>query len=135
MGRRNFFLTKFFLRLEIWAILCSFFGFFFILAKSKFGPVEVDKVFILIWFSYVFILTSLAFFSHGVGRFLGTSWLEHEDAYILNTYIVDECIDPKISNEKLKQLFEVLKKEPIVMFWRMFVYSGSVVLLPRAAAP
>jgi len=129
MGRRNFFLTKFFLRLEIWAVLCSFFGFFFILAKSKFGPVEVDKVFILVWFSYVFILTSLAFFSHGVGRFLGMNWLEHEDAYILNTYIVDGHIDPKISSKKLEKLFEILKKEPMVMFWRMFIYSGSVVLL------
>lgn len=127
MEQRNFFLTKFFLRLETWSILCSFFAFFFILAKSNFGPVEMDRIFVLVWFFYVFIFSALAFFSHGVGKFLRINLLQHKDAYILNTYIVDEHVDQKISNKNLKELLGTLKKEPMVIFWRMFIYSGATV--------
>lgn len=55
--------------------------------------------------------------------------IEHKDSWLINNYILNKRVDQKISNEKLKDLFYVLKKEPFIIFKKTTLYSGMAVVM------
>lgn len=128
MKGKNFYIKYFLLRLEIWALFCGFFGFFFILSRSDFKSLEVEKVFIFLWFFYIFSSIFFGFFLNGGAGFLKLK-IEHKDSWLINNYILNKHVDPKISDEKLKELFYVLKKEPFIVFKKTTLYFGTAVAM------
>jgi len=128
MKGKNFYIKYFLIRLELWALFCGLFGFFFILSRSEFGSLELEKIFVFVWFFYIFSSIFFGFFLNGGASLLKIK-IEHKDSWLINNYIFNNHIDPKISNEKLKELFYVLKKEPFIIFKKTTLYSGTVVAL------
>lgn len=125
---KNFYFRYFLPRLELWALLSGLFGFFFVLARSRFEAPGVERMFIFFWLFYMLSRAFFVIFFHGGARFIGLT-LEHRDARIINTHIVNKHIDPKISDRKLKEIFQVLKKEPVIAFKRASIYSGGLVFM------
>jgi len=128
MSKKNFYFKYFLPRLELWVFFCGLFGLFFILARAMFEAPAIEKMFIFIWIFYMISAGFFSIFFHGGARLLKLN-LEHKDAYLINTHIVNGRIDSNISNEKLKELFYILKKEPIIAFKRRGIYFGGFVLL------
>jgi len=123
MGRRNFYFKYFLPRLEIWSLFCGLFGLFFILARITFEAPVVERTFIFIWIFYMLATGLFSILFHGGARFLKLD-IEHNDSCLINTHIVDGHIDSRVSDEKLNELFYVLKKEPIITFKRRGMYFG-----------
>lgn len=128
MEKKNFYFKYLLPRLELWAFFCGLFGFFFILAQVNFESPALERVFIFVWLFYMLATGFFSIFFHGGARLLRIN-LEHRDAYLINTYVVNGHIDSNISNENLKKLFYILKKEPIITFKRRGIYFGTFVLL------
>lgn len=126
MEKRNFYLKHYLPKAASWAILCGLFAFFFILARANFESSQAEQIFILTFPLYVSIAAIFGFFLHGGFRLVGIN-LEHRDAYTINTYVMDKHIDLNISDRNLKEIFNILKKEPIIAFKKAVIYSATVV--------
>jgi len=128
MGEKNFYFKYFLPRLEFWALLCGLFGFFFILSRANFESPDIEKIFIFIWFFYLFSGIFFGFFFNGGASFLKIK-MEHRDSWLINTYILDKHVDSKIPDERLKEMLYILKKEPFIVFKKTIFYSGIAVFL------
>jgi signal transduction histidine kinase len=111
-GERNYFLKHYLLPSDLWAILCSVFGFSFILSRIVWVSPEVRDAFFTGFFMSLVPATILTFFLHGGFRaFLKIKNLEYRDAFLMNTLIVDNHVDLNVSDNDLKELFIVLETE------------------------
>jgi len=127
IGKGNYYLKKFLPRLVLWGAFCGFFGLFFILTKSDFRSLELVRILIFVWLFYMFACGFFSFLLNGGFNLLKID-IEHKNSKMINKYIIDEKIDKKISNEKLKELFVVLKKEPLTVFRKIFIYTGLEII-------
>lgn len=128
MGEKNFYFKYFLPRLEFWALLCGLFGFFFVLSRANFESIDIEKVFVFVWFFYLFCGIFFGFFFNGGAGFLKMK-MEHRDAWLINNYIFDKHIDPNIPEERLREMFHILRKEPFIVFRKTVFYSGIAVFL------
>jgi hypothetical protein len=128
MAKKNYYLKYFLPRLELWAFFCGLFGLFFILARVNFEGPTVERIFIFVWIFYMLATGFFSIFFHGGARLLKIN-LEHKDAFLINTHIIDGHIDSKISDKKLKKLFHILKKESVITVKRRGLYFGLLVSL------
>ena len=99
--KKNFYFRYFLPRLELWALFCGLFGLFFILARVSFEAPVVERTFIFVWVFYMLATGLFSILFHGGARFLNLD-LEHKDSCLINTYIIDGRIDPKIADKKLQ---------------------------------
>jgi signal transduction histidine kinase len=125
--RRNFHLKKFILFQTVWAVLCAGFAFLFILLQGIFKDPELLNLFIVSWWLYVAVAAVLALLTNGAFRLLGIN-IEFKDSCWINTKVVNEQIENNISNNDLKELFYILKREPVITFQKEVGFSGGVVL-------
>ena len=70
MGKRNFYFKYFLPRLEVWALFCGLFGFFFIVSRSRFESPDIERIFIFVWLFYIASMEIFAVLFHGGARFL-----------------------------------------------------------------
>lgn len=126
MEEKNFYFKYFLPRIEIWALLCGFFGLFFTLGHADFESPVIEKIFIFLWFYYLLCSELFRILFNGGARFLKCD-IEQRNARIINTYIVNKHVDSSLTNEQLEELFYVLKKEPITNLVNSIIYRGAVV--------
>ena len=127
MGKRNYYLKKFLPRLILWGVFCGFFALFFILTRSDFRSVDLVRILIFVWIFYMFVCGFFSFLLNGGFNLLKIN-IEHKNSRVINKQVIDGKIDKNISNEELKELFEVLKKEPVTVFRKIFLYTGMEVI-------
>ena len=127
MEERNYYLRNFVPVIMGWFLLCGLFGFFFILARANFKDLETEKVFIVSWLLLVALIQIYTFLFSGGLKLAGIKF-ENKDSFLINRHVLNNKIDPDISDKDLKNLFDVLKKEPFIILRRTFVYGamGSV---------
>lgn len=122
MEERNYYLRNFVPVIMGWFLLCGLFGFFFILARANFATTDKEKIFIASWLSLVAIIQIYTFLFSGGLKLIGINF-ENKDSFLVNKYILNNRIDPKISDKDLKDLFNTLKKEPFIILKRTFIYG------------
>jgi len=126
--KRYFYLKNVFLPYLAWALLSGFFSGFFVLAKANFES-EMGQRFILSWLiSLLIVAVTIILINGGFRLFFGIN-IEHRDAVIINNFVIDKHIDPNISDENLKELFYVLKREDYFSFLRGLVYASLLVII------
>jgi len=122
MEERNYYLRNFAPVIMGWFLLCGLFGFFFILARANFTATDNEKIFIISWLLLVAIIQIYTFLFSGGLKLIGINF-ENRDSFLINKHILNNRIDPEISDENLKELFNALKKEPFIILKRIFIYG------------
>jgi hypothetical protein len=132
LGEKNHFLKNFLLTLDVYAVLCGTFGFLFILAKANFEPGYIKDSFYLSWFTALFIGAAVVILTNGGFRIFFGINIEHKDALVINSFVLNGHVDKDISNENLKELFYQLKTECYTGFKKALIYALLVVIIPAA---
>jgi hypothetical protein len=122
MEERNYYLRNFVPIIMGWFLLCGLFGFFFILARANFATTDKEKVFVVSWLLLVAIIQIYTFLCSGGLKLIGINF-ENKDSFLINRHILNNKIDPGISDKDLKDLFNALKKEPFIILKRTFIYG------------
>jgi hypothetical protein len=124
---RNYYFKKFLPKLLLWALFCGFFGLLFVLARVRIYPIGMTTTFIFIWCFFLFCAALFSLLFNG-GLNIFKINVEHKNSRIFNKHIINGKIDVKISDEELKKVFNALKEEPVVVFGKIFIYTGLEVL-------
>jgi signal transduction histidine kinase len=127
LGERNYFFRRYLLIINFWAILCSTFGFLFIFSRVNLTGDEA-KIYFLSWLAATIIIAIIASLLYGGLRLLFGINIEHKDAFIVNSFILNSHVDSKISDDDLKELFYQLKKEGITGFKNAVFYASLVAI-------
>ncbi len=125
-NRRYFHLKEFVIPQALWALLCSAFGFLFILLQSSFQSPYLLTFFVYSWWGWTFLVVCLAILLHGGLSRMGVN-IEFNASKWINTKIVNKKIDPKITNNDLKKIFYILKKKPTIILITELAFIGSMV--------
>jgi signal transduction histidine kinase len=126
---RYYFLTHWFIQMDSWGILCGSFTASFVLAKANFTP-ELTNLYI---FSFIIALCIAAFggfFTMGGFRMFFGLNIEHKNAFVINSFVLNNHVDPDISDENLKELFDQVQIADRKSFSRVFFYASFVISVP-----
>jgi signal transduction histidine kinase len=74
------------------------------------------------------IVAGVVFLAYGGFRVLFGINIEHKNAFAVNSFILENHVDPNVSDDNLKELFYQLKKEGKSSFKNMLFYSSLVAL-------
>jgi signal transduction histidine kinase len=74
----------------------------------------------------LFTIAFIGALTNGGFRILFGLNIEHKDAFVINSFVLNGHVDPDISDENLKELFYQLKKENYTGFLKAFAYSLPV---------
>jgi len=127
-GGRNFYLKKYLIIVNFWAVLCSIFGFFFIFSRVNLTP-EQANIYFFFFFIATIIVAGIVTLNYGGFRVLFGINIEHKNALAVNSFILEDHVDPNISDDNLKELFHQLKKEGESSFRNIIFYASLVAIL------
>jgi hypothetical protein len=122
MDEKNYYLRNFVPIIMGWFLLCGLFGFFFILARANFATTDKEKIFVISWLLLVAIIQIYTFLFSGGLKLIGINF-ENRDSFLINKHILNNKINPEISDQDLRDLFNALKKEPFIILKRTFIYG------------
>ena len=134
LGERNYFFKSFLPAVDGWAVLCGTFSVLFILSQANFDLGFTYKFFLISWFIPVFIMASLGILTNGGFRIFFKINIEHKDAFVINTFVLNNHVDTNISDENLKELFYYLKKGDSIGSFKTFIYSFFVTIFSTSLA-
>jgi signal transduction histidine kinase len=127
--KKYFYLKNVFPVYIIWALLSGLFSLFFILAKESFESPEIKEQFLLSWLIALVSAAVVAFFNFGGFKIIFGINIGHREPAVINSSIVNSHIDTNISDDNLKEIFYVLKKNDYFAFKITFFYAGLVVII------
>jgi signal transduction histidine kinase len=126
---RYYFLTHWLIQMDSWGVLCALFTLSFVLAKANFTSELADR-YLFSWIFSLGIAAIAAILMHGGFRMLFRLNIEHKNAFIINSFVLNSHIDPDISDENLRELFNQVKIADRKSFSRVFFYASFVVVVP-----
>jgi PAS domain S-box-containing protein len=119
-----YYLRNFQIWQNFWALFFALLGFLFILYKADFTSPDIKRLFIIVFWGYLTIALLSGFITGGLLRLAGIKKAEFKDKRIINDNVnSDGSINDAISNKQLANLYEEVKKGPVLLLKRFLIYG------------